>query len=201
MLVEMIEQGSPEWFEARIGIPTASCFDKILSPTGKPSTQAGAYMNKLLAEWLTGKPTNSDSNEWMLRGSELEADARKLYEFSTDVEVGQVGIVYKDESRLVSCSPDGLTPDGGLEIKAPAPHTHVEYLLAGKIPTKYIPQVQGSMYITGRPHWDFMSYHPEMTPLIIRVERDEAYIKLLDSSLTGFIEKMLVKREKLAGLQ
>jgi hypothetical protein len=39
MITHDVTQGSPEWLEARLGIPTASEFDKIITPTGKPSTQ------------------------------------------------------------------------------------------------------------------------------------------------------------------
>lgn len=197
MIVLDCEQGSQEWLEARLGIPTASEFDKIITGTGKPSSQASTYMNKLLAEWMTGKSNGMEQTDWMQRGNELEADARMLYTLTTDIEVETVGLVYKDDRKLVSCSPDGLS-EGGLELKCPAPHTHVEYLLSGKIPTKYIPQVQGAMYITDRQWWDFMSYHPEMPPLLVRVERNDKYIDALDLALSGFIERMLWKRGQLS---
>jgi len=198
MIILDVAQGEPEWFAARSGIPTASNFDKIISSTGKPSTQAKVYMHKLLAEWMTGIPTNNEQTEWMLRGIEMEDEARSLYCFVNDAVVATVGLAYKDDRKLISCSPDGLIgEDAGLEIKCPAPHTHVEYLLADKIPAKYIPQVQGSMYVTGRDHWDFMSYHPGMPPLIKRIDRDEKFISTLDSLLAEFIHTMLEKREKL----
>lgn len=194
IIVDDIEQGSDEWKLARSAIPTASSFDKIITPTGSPSSQADGYMNKLLAEWLTGSPIETYRGEWMERGIALEGDARMTYEFIKDVEVQQVGLVYLDEDRLVSASPDGLTPDGGYETKCPAPHTHVQYLLDDRMPNKYKPQVQGSMWVTGRPHWDFMSYHPEMKPLIVRIHRDERYIKLLSDAVMSFVDEMLKKR-------
>jgi len=36
------------------------------------------------------------------------------------------------------------------------------------------------MWITGRKWWDFMSFHPMMEPVIIRVERDEEFIGKLN---------------------
>lgn len=197
MILINCEQGSPEWFAARLGIPTASGFDKIITPTGRPSTQAEGYMNRLLAEWLMGKPVDIEKSEWMERGTEMEVEARKLYEFQTDTTVETVGLIYQNERKLVACSPDGLVGDGGLEIKCPAPWTHVEYLLNNDIPTKYIPQVQGNIWITGRKWWDFQSYHPDMDPVIVRVRRDETFIKALESELSKFIDKMLAKRIKL----
>jgi exodeoxyribonuclease (lambda-induced) len=145
----------------------------------------------------------------MERGNVLESESRNLYELIKGTDVKQVSLVYKDESRLVACSPDGLIGYdvvhdrfcGGYETKCPAPHTHVEYLLANKLPTKYKVQVQGSMYVTGMDHWDFMSYHPHMPPLIIKVERDTRFIKLLSDEIDLFLEEMLEKREKLQTLK
>ena len=196
-------QGDDVWRQARTGIPTASSFDKICTPaTAKASTQSEAYMYKLLAEWMTGAKEEEEPNEWMLRGIELEGQARETYQFVTDNEVVTAGFIYSNEERLIGCSPDGLIgAKGGLEIKCPAPHTHVEYLLGGKIPTKYIPQVQGCMLVTGRGWWDFMSFHPEMPPLIVRIDRDDTYICKLSELLGAFNSEMQEKRAKLALLK
>jgi putative phage-type endonuclease len=189
------EQCSPEWFQARVGIPSASKFDKLITPTGKASTQAETYRRELLAEWVTGEKTKLYQNEWMLRGIELEPEARDYYQFATGKEVQQIGLAYLDERKLVSCSPDGLLDDGGVEIKCPAPGTHVSYLLDNKIPTGYIPQVQGSMYICEREWWDFVSYCPGIEPMTIRVKRDEKWIAAFKPILDSFIDNMLEERE------
>jgi hypothetical protein len=145
MITLNVEQNSPEWFEARCGIPTASSFKEIFTSQGKPSASATNYMHKLLAEWLTGSKTEIKQTEWMERGSLMEDEARAWYEFQTGNAVMQVGLVYKDETKMIACSPDGLISYGnGLEIKCPAAHTHVKYLLANKLPSEYVPQVQGS---------------------------------------------------------
>lgn len=197
MIILDCEQGSEEWFEARCGIPTASCFDKILTSTGKKSTQAKSYRYKLVAEYFTKEKVSAEQNEWMQRGVEMEAEARQYYEFMTSNKVQEVGLIYKNEDKLVSCSPDGLREDRGLEIKCPAPHTHVEYLLNDKLPTKYIMQVQGSMWVSGLDKWDFLSYHPAMPHLLITVEKDEALHEALDVALDAFIKTMLSEREQL----
>ena len=208
MLINYCEQGTEEWHRARLGIPTASNFDRIMTASGKPSTQAEAYQNQLVAEWYTGETTNGYINDAMQRGIELEPLAREAYEFATDSEVEQVGFVYKDADKLCGCSPDGLlvafdlrfavAQNGkGLEIKCPLPGTHVSYLLAGGLPSKYVGQLQGSMYVTGLELWDFCSYCPGFPPLIITVERDEDYIDKLRPLLDDFIGTMLEKRAKL----
>tara|TARA_R100001143_G_C3338545_1_gene123036 strand:- start:452 stop:1060 length:609 start_codon:yes stop_codon:yes gene_type:complete len=191
MRIVYVEQGSEEWHAARMGVPTASQFAKILASTGKPSTRAESYRHTLLAERL-GVRAESYESDAMKRGTELEPEARETYEFITGSAVEQVGFVLRG-GDLVGCSPDGLIGDsGGLEIKCPMPATHISYLLRGKVPAKYIPQVQGCMYVCGpgRKWWDFMSYSPGLEPLIVRVERDEDYIAALDSALAGFLEQM-----------
>lgn len=199
MKVYNFDQYTPEWWAIRQGIPTASGFDSIVTPTGKESTSADTYMHKLLAEWLTGKSAETYTNEHMERGKVLEAEARNYYEFTRDCAVDQIGFI-SDDDGMIGCSPDGMVPSQniGLEIKCPSAGVHVEYLLRGTIPTRYIPQVQGSMLVTGAVAWDFISYHPDMPPVLVRVERDPGYCETMRTVLDKFIAKMLAKREQLS---
>lgn len=183
------EQGSPEWFAARLGKPTASEFDKIITAGGKASTQADGLMHKLLAELITGKPAVFTESDWMKRGKEFEAEARDFLAFQTDTEIRQIGFVTTDCGSF-GCSPDGMYAEGGCELKCPSPAVHVSYLLAGRLPSEYVPQVQGSMLVTGAPWWDFVSYHPDMPPLILRIERDEAYHEALAEYMGKFLLKL-----------
>lgn len=190
MLVHNFEQGSPKWLQARLGIPTASCFSKLITSTGKKSTQIEGYLNTLVAETLMGEPPESFSSEWMARGTELEPQARAWYEFQTDLDVDQVGFVTLD-SGIAGASPDGLTLTGGLELKCPKAETHVAYLRAKKLPTDYVPQVQGCMWICERDSWDFASYHPLMPKLLITVRRDDAFIATLAGLVNEVNERKL----------
>lgn len=198
ILVCDIEQGSADWFALRLGKPTSSNFAKIITPAqGKPSSQASGYRHELLAEWLTGQPSEGYQNGWMERGTELEGQARAWYAW-THEEVEEVAFVWLDDERTAGCSPDGLIGEkGGLEIKCPAPKTHVSYLLDGKLPTDYIPQVQGSLWITDRKWWDFLSYCPGIDPLVIRVARDEEYIAKLAKLVGAFVQTMQAEQEEL----
>jgi len=171
-------------------------FGKIITTQGKWSTQADAYINQLVAEKLTGEQTYVYQNEHMARGTELEPEAREMYEFIKEVEVSEVGFCLHD-TLDAGCSPDGLiAEDGGLEIKCPAPATHVEYLKAGVLPSKYKQQVMGCLWITGREWWDFVSYHPTMKTLIVRVERDEEYITALEECVTKAVDLINESVEK-----
>ena len=181
------EQGSQEWLSARLGVPSASQFSKIVTGKGGKSTQVEAYINQLVAEELTGETTFVYVNEHMKRGTELEPDARELYEALTGNTVQEVGFCLHDTVNA-GCSPDGLVGEdgeGGLEVKCPAPATHVEWVKAGVVPSKHLQQIMGCLWITGRAWWDFMSYHQTMKPLIVRVERDEEYIEALAEHVTN----------------
>lgn len=187
-------QGSDEWFAARIGIPTASNFDKIITTKGEPSKQALKYMYKLAAEKASGQKEDGYQSDDMARGVELENYARSAYEFAMDVNVVQVGFCLADG---YGASPDGMIGDEGLvEIKCPKPSTHVEYLESGKLPTTYFQQVQGQLLVTERKWCDFVSYCPGLKPLIIRVDRNDDFINKLKAELEAFNEKLnaLVQR-------
>ena len=190
MRVVNCEQRSPEWFAARLGVPSASEFDKIITTKGDPSKQAEKYLYRLAGEFVSGKAEETYQNASMARGVELELEARQLYEFSHNVEVVQVGFCLSDDVRA-GCSPDGLIgEDGGMEIKCPIVSTHVEYLLGGVLPSEYFQQVQGSLFITGRKWWDFMSYYPGLKPLIVRVYPDQKFIPALRAELASFAGKL-----------
>ena len=196
-----VAQGSPEWYSLRTGLPTASCLCKIVTSKGEPSKQAKKYMYQLAGERLLGFSPKGYQNDDMLRGSELEAEARETYEFITDAEVKQTGFCFKDEQKLYGCSCDGLIGDeGGLEIKCPSLSVGVEYLDKGKLPVAYVQQVQGCMLVTGRSWWDFLSYYPGLPPLLIRVDRDEEFIALLETALGTFCEQLDTTVERLKGV-
>lgn len=200
MIILEAEQGSLEWHQARLGIPTASRFSDIITPAGAKSKSAEGYMKELAGEWLMGKPDPDENFEsyWMKRGKTLEPEARALYSLMTDYPVCEAGFIYKDALRQVGCSPDGLVrDDGGWENKTPKMTTHVGYLLGGVMPGLYRPQVQGSMWVTGRKWWDFMSFHPDTEPLIVRVKRDEDYIAKLEALMKSFLIDLTMMKKKL----
>lgn len=201
MIIHNVEQNSPEWLQARLGIPTASEFDSIITAGGKPSTQADGYANKLLAEIMTGAPVNTFvGNAATERGHLLEPDAVSFYELQNDCDAVKIGFCTNDEATM-GCSPDRLIGDDGLlEIKCPLPHTHIKYLLSQNIDKEYYPQLQGQLLVTGRMWVDIISYHPEMPSVVIRVKRDTAYLAEMTKLLAEFHGKMKEKRQKLVSL-
>lgn len=189
-VIKDIEQGSQEWLRMRLGVATASNFDKIITSTGVESKTLKDYAFELASDSLLTEPEASFQSEAMIRGNELEEEARSYYSFVTDNKVEEVTFIKKGN---IGYSPDGLIGDNGLiEIKCPLKKNHLKYLIDNKLPTKYKAQVQGGLYISEREYCDFISYHPlfkdEKKMLVIRVKRDEEFIKKLSDLLIKTIE-------------
>lgn len=200
MILHNVTQGSGEWLQVRLGIPTASEFDKILTTTGKLSAQWEDYAAKLLAEKLLNRPCEEFSSQWTERGHDLEPQAVSFYEFQNECETVAIGFI-TDDARTMGASPDRLVGDDGLlEIKCPAPQTHMKYLMRQSVDKKYYPQIQGQLLVTGRAWVDIMSYHPELPPAIIRVERDADYLAAMQEAITDFTKKMADKYQQLIEL-
>jgi exodeoxyribonuclease (lambda-induced) len=194
-----MEQCSPEWFAAHAGVPGASSFDQVLTSQGKPSAQRQKLIYRLVGELLIGKREEGFCSPAMQRGTEMEAEARAAFSFITGLEVEQVGFIYHDEQRRWGCSPDGLIVGSkqGLEIKCPTLPVHIAYLLAGKLPTDYFPQVQGSMAVTGYDAWHFFSYYPECRPLHVVVDRDDKWIAAFKQEIEKLCDEVKAVYERL----
>lgn len=194
MIIHDMPQYSDEWWAIRTGIPTASGANKLLTPTGKLSAQSDGYLNELLAERAGFGDPPMEPTEWMLRGLELEPEARAYFELETGLMVREVGFITDDDKRA-GCSPDGMVADPlmylptGLEIKCPKASTHFSYLRAGVLPPYYAPQVHFSMAITGATGWYFLSYFPGLEPLLLLVEPDD-YTAKVAAAITEFTERL-----------
>lgn len=202
-----VSQGSAEWFKMRLGVATASCFGKIITPkTCEPSKQMGEYANKLIGELVTGENSETFTSYWMERGAQFEADAAAAYEVITDFTLDRGGFLTNDD-MTIGASPDRRVFDrdghviGGVEIKCPAPATHVGNLLRGEeIDPSYIPQVQGQILVGGFEFVDWFSYHPDMPPAHIRTYRDDSFCEKLQYALDEFCGVMDENILKLKGL-
>lgn len=117
----------------------------------------------------------------------LEPRARGWYAFDRGVPVQEVGFVLRDDGQAGG-SPDALVgDDGGLEIKCPAIHTHIGYMLAPeKLVAEYRHQIQGNLYLTGRDWWDVLSWHPDLPEVVERILPDREYHKALHEALAVF---------------
>lgn len=195
MIFHEVVQQSPDWFRMRLGLATASCFDKIITPkTGALSKSADKYAAALLGEIITGESAEKFQSYWMERGAQMEADARSQYEAITELTLASGGFVTNDNMTR-GASPDARVMDGtrvmgGTEIKCPAAATHIENLkrayVHNQIDPDYIPQVQGQIFVGEFEFMDWFSYHPDMPPAHIRTYRDDAYCEKLEKALDEF---------------
>jgi putative phage-type endonuclease len=204
---EHMLQGSEQWLAIRKGRATASEASKILTSTGKTSTQALGYMRKLARETFCDDPMEWTGNKFTDWGNEHEADARELFESKTKLQVAQVGFCNRADNAPIGCSPDGLIVGttvsthgfaAGLELKCPQVDTHVGYVLDGVLPTEYKMQVHWSMAVTGLREWWFMSYFPQLNPLILKVTWDsftDAVVKAQDDFVRQYAAELVRVRQ------
>lgn len=186
-----VDQGSEAWREMRLGIPTASAFDRIITEVkGELATGRWKYAYELACERLLQEDTSLplDGLRWVERGKMLEADAVKHYEIVAGKTTDRIGLIMSDDGSM-ACSPDRIHQDKlvGLEIKCPMAATHAQYMREG--PGKaYRWQVYGSMLISQFEAWDFVSFHPNLREVIVRYERTPEAQKEIDK-----LEKALVQ--------
>ena len=199
MIIIDCQQGTPLWDQCRLGRPTASNFGKILTATGKVSESREKYMIQLACESVAGRKEENFQSYRMKEGSRLETESRQVYAMNhDDIDVYQVGFVYKDEKRMVGASPDAMCdPNGGFETKDAEFTVQYERLKKRTMVTGHIPQVQGGLYVCEREWWDFQSYCSGLPVLCIRNYRDEAYISRLSEELEKFCYELAIKIKEL----
>jgi putative phage-type endonuclease len=202
-MIEKMEQGTPEWFAARLGNVTASRVADVIAKTKSGySASRENYMAQLICERMTNTVAESYSNAAMQWGTETEPLARAAYESFADVLVDEVGYVPHPIIERAGASPDGLVGlDGQIEIKCPNTATHIDTLLSNQVPTKYITQMQWQMACTRRAYCDFVSFDPRLPNglqlFVKRVEYDAEYAEMLAAEIVKFLEELDAKIFKL----
>jgi len=198
-----MEQQTNEWFTARLGKVTASRVADVIAKTKTGySTSRDNYMAQLICERLTGQKGESFTNAAMEWGTQTEPLARSAYENARSLLVKEVGFINHPRIEMSGASPDGLVADDGLvEIKCPNTATHIDTLLSGKVPTKYITQMQWQMLCCQRKWCDFVSFDnrlPEHLQLFVQeVEFDPEYAAMLEKEVVLFLTELDNKVAKL----
>lgn len=172
-------QGSPEWWDARRGIPTSSEFARICTPAaGKFASGAPAYADELLAQSLGWERQFKGSPDTE-RGHRLEKEARRWLGFRHGIASREVGFCESDCGRY-GASTDGLTEDNTpVEIKAPDLHTFLkwvrEYEETGDVPREHKVQCHGEILVTDSDKCIFVAYADNeiLDNLMIEVPRSD----------------------------
>ena len=157
MIIHEMEQGTPEWFGVKLGVPSSSNASKLVTGTGKVSTSLAGYAESLAMEKYIGEPSDDGftGNKYTDRGIALEDLSRADYAMTHQVEVRQVGFITDDLGRW-GASTDGLVGDDGLvEFKNLIAKVMYSLILYTKqnenrTPPGYIPQLQMEMFVAER---------------------------------------------------
>ena len=141
----------------------------------------------------------------MVWGIEKEPEARRLYTFEKDAAVRPAGFLDHPTVKMSGASPDGLVGEDGLvEIKCPITATHLDTLLGGSIPGKYLTQMQWQLAVTGRRWCDFVSYDPRLPAdlrlFTQRVRRNAILIGALEREVERFLAEVEATIAKLRGI-
>ena len=192
----MMQQGSLEWFEARLGKVTASRIGDLATRTrtGWAASRA-AYLNQLVGERLTGVSADAYVSPAMQWGIEHEAEARRAYQFRQDVEVSEVGFIEHPLLSMSGASPDGyVVADGLVEIKCPNTATHIGCLIDNAVPDRHQLQMLRQLACTGRNWCDYVSYDPRLPEAlrlwVQRVDRDDTRVGELEAMVAEFLEEV-----------
>ena len=186
-----MEQGSDEWYAARLGKVTASRAADVL--TKKGSAARSNLSAQLVLERITKTKAESFQSPSMQWGIDQEPTAKLFYEASRDVLVESTGFVQHPSIEYAGASPDGLVGANGLvEIKCPNTATMIDIILTKKIPTNHITQMQMQMACTQRDWCDYVVFDPRMPPkaklFIKRINRDKVFIDLMEKEIILFLK-------------
>lgn len=196
-----IEQGTPEWWECRLGKATASEFATIMSDSDEKLTRS-KLLNQLAAEVLTGEPRLSFRNQYTDRGNAMEGEVRDWYMATRFVDVQQVGFIWNPQVNA-GWSPDGLVGnDGAIEIKTVEPHILISILKKGVFPTAHRAQCFGGAFMVGRRQWlDLIIYsHAKLPKFVARITPNDVYQNSIRDAVEVFnydLKKLIEDLRKL----
>ena len=182
-----LQQGTKEWLEWRSQGIGASDAPAIM---GENPWKNAAF---LLREKCLGK-TNG-SNAAMARGTALEPEARKRYVTKVGIRVVPA-CLQSLKHEWLRASVDGLAADGStvVEIKC-GESVYSKASTFREVPGYYYGQLQHILAVTNLQTIDFFCYLPEQPEVLLRVARDNIYIKRLLEAEYLFWQKILNNRK------
>jgi putative phage-type endonuclease len=182
-------QGTLEWHEARRGLATASCFADIMA--GGKGVSRRNYALRLALERLTGRVAPTFESFAMRQGKEREPMACSAIEARLGVWLETVGFVRHDEIEA-GASPDRLLGNEVVEVKCLEPAAHFEVLRWREVPSEYVLQVQGEIWICEAPKATFAAWNPDFPEaqqlVLLPVKRDPVVIDKLRAAVPAFLD-------------
>lgn len=183
MRIVNTKQGSKEWRTWR---------GKGLGASDAPAVMGDSPWTSRFELWLekTGLGTRPPANEYqiaaMRRGNELEPVARSLFEKKMGKLFPSVSGEHSDYP-FMRASLDGYNEElnAMLEIKAPNKIDHAK-ALAGKVPDKYVAQLQMQFLVSGSEKAFYVSYDGKDSLAVVEVVPDVVYLPRLQDELISF---------------
>lgn len=186
------EQGSDAWKKLKLGVISASNAAKVVAKVDSETRHT--YMCELVAQVCTGEQPEEVNARALMWGKDKEAAALSSYQLATNFDVTQVPFIFKDDTFRIGCSPDGITPTHGLELKCPYNTANfIKFIADDSLKSEWLKQVQFCMWVTGAQLWDVSQYDPRMKVRSIHtitVERDDKQMKVFEEMVPQFISDM-----------
>jgi putative phage-type endonuclease len=180
-----LEQNTPEWLKFRQEKIGASDAPIILGVSPWKNTY------QLWNEKVHGK--ENFESQAMKRGKDLEESARSCFEQYTNSLI-KPQVVESIQNPWMIASLDGIDISGQfiVEIKCPGYKDH-SLAKEGKIPEKYIPQLQHQLAVIGLKEGYYFSYDGQ-DGHIVPFERDESYIENLIEKESDFYHNHILPK-------
>jgi len=153
-----IEQHSEEWHQIRYGKVGGTLSSGLF-------VNSDTLLDTVLSELVEDFDLQESFQSYdMVRGTELEPEARKALNAYLGIELKEVGWLQCEENEYLGISPDGLTECETIsaEIKCPASKKHLVTIRKNEIPDDNIDQC--IHYFTVNPKLEkhyFCSFRPE----------------------------------------
>lgn len=172
MEVSNLIQGTPNWHEWRaLGIGSSDA--PVIMGVSPWKTPEELFLEKTGQVKITNKTTPA-----MARGTSLEPVARSFYELRTGIDFDPT--IFEDkEHSFMRASLDGWNEEFKicLEIKAPNLNDHLQ-AVHGKVPEKYVYQVQHLIMVSGASRCDYFSFDGSHG-VVVHVQPDPELIEKL----------------------
>lgn len=192
-IYEELEQGTPEWLQARCGLLTASAMNLILTPTCKVANndKSRAHVFEIAAQRITQYVEPVFVSNDMLRGQVDEIDSRQLYS-ERIAPVREVGFIVNDKWDFeIGYSPDGLVGEAGLiECKSRRQKHQFKTIAEREVPEEYWLQLQTGLLVSEREWIDFISFCGGMPMFVHRVYPDSVIQAAILAAADAFYQNV-----------
>lgn len=191
---QQYEQRTPEWYEVRKGLMTAS---DAAGALGIPAYKGQRNVREnLLEQKVSGTFTGNHMTRW---GQQNEDAVRDRAMDSIGEVAWEVGLVVHETLPWLGASPDGVTNTGRLvEIKCPYKRVPVP----NEVPHHYWPQIQVQLECTDLDECYFVQWQPaHLSPddterfTITVVERDRKWFADNVDALKEFWSDLMERRK------